>query len=147
MTGGKAGFHEEAEKAHTERKSKGDKSRVGEPNGSEAQKSFVEEKLADELERLKRLLGLESGLKVVWVPVSGGGLSGEVKGNMIYVYECEMDGALQTLRHELVDYLITSKIVEPLVGLVNMLIKSREAEIYREKEKLVEIFSKLLFNR
>jgi hypothetical protein len=57
-----------------------------------------------------------------------------------------VDAALQTLRHELVDYLLTSKIVEPLVGLVNVFIKYREAEIYREKERLVEIFSKSLSN-
>jgi len=130
----------------TGRKNKRNKSRMEETISPEAQKSFAEKRLTDELERLKRLLGLESGLKVVWMPVSGSGLSGEVKGNIIYVYECERDRALQTLRHELVDYLITSKIVEPLVGLVNMLIKSREAEIYREKEKLVETFSKLLLN-
>jgi hypothetical protein len=41
--------------------------------------------------------------------------------------------------------MLTSKIVKPLVDLVNILIKTREAEIYREKEKLVETFSKLLF--
>jgi hypothetical protein len=36
------------------------------------------------------------------------------------------------------DYLITSKLIKPLVALINILIKSRETEIYREKEKLVE---------
>ncbi|MEM2816711.1 MAG: hypothetical protein QXY34_05955 [Candidatus Bathyarchaeia archaeon] len=40
--------------------------------------------------------------------------------------------------------MITSRIVQPLISLVNMLIKAREAEIYREKEKLVEILSKVL---
>jgi len=41
-----------------------------------------------------------------------------------------------------VDYLIASRIVKPLVNLLNILIKTREAEIYKEKEKIVEIFSK-----
>jgi hypothetical protein len=71
-------------------------------------------------------------------------LSGEVRNGTIYVYEAEEDKALQALRHELVDHLITSRIVKPLVELVNLLIKSRESEIYEEKERLVEMLSKLL---
>jgi hypothetical protein len=110
----------------------------------EAQKNTVEKRLTDELENLKRLLDLESSLEVVWMPLPESELSGEVKGKTIYIYECEADKALKTLRHELVDYLLTSKIVKPLVDLVNILIKTREAEIYREKEKLVEIFMKIL---
>jgi hypothetical protein len=112
-----------------------------ENSSSEAQ---MEKRLTDELEHLKHLLNLESSFKLVWMPLPESELSGEVKGNTIYIYECEMEKALQTLRHELVDYLITSKIVKPLVDLVNILIKSREAEIYREKEKLVKIFLKVL---
>jgi hypothetical protein len=115
-----------------------------ENSSSEAQKTTVERRLIEELENLKRLLDLESSFEVVWMPLPESELSGEVKGKTIYVYECDVDKALQTLRHELVDYLVTSKIVKPLVDLVNILIKTREAEIYREKEKLVEIFLKIL---
>jgi hypothetical protein len=114
-------------------------------SSSETQKNTVEKRLAEELENLKCLLDLESSFEVVWMPLPESELSGEVKDKTIYIYECEMDKALKTLRHELVDYLLTSKIVKPLVDLVNILIKTREAEIYREKEKLVETFSKLLF--
>jgi len=67
-----------------------------------------------------------------------------VEGGTIYVYEVDEAKALQVLKHEFVDYLITSRIVKPLVELVNLLIKSREAEIYREKERIVEIFCKLI---
>jgi len=59
------------------------------------------------------------------------------------VYESSEEKALETLKHELVDYVLTSKIVSPLVGLVNLLIKSKETEIYREKEKIVDLLSKL----
>jgi len=52
--------------------------------------------------------------------------------------------AIQALRHEVVDYLITSRIVKPLVDLINLLIKAREAEIYKEKEKIVETLSKII---
>ena len=100
--------------------------------------------LREELDRLQMKLGLSLGLKVIWMPSVDKGLSGEVRNGTIYVYEAEGDKTLQVLRHELIDHLITSRIVKPLVGLVNLLIKSREAEIYREKEKLVELLSKLL---
>lgn len=104
----------------------------------------VESMLREELERLQAKLGLSLGLKVVWMPSIDKGLSGEVRNGTIYVYEAEGDKALQVLRHEFIDHLLTSRIVKPLVGLVNLLIRSREAEIYREKEKLVEMLLRLL---
>ena len=67
-----------------------------------------------------------------------------VEGGTIYVYEVDEAKALQVLKHEFVDYLITSRIVKPLVELVNLLIKSRGAEIYGEKERIVEILCKLV---
>lgn len=103
----------------------------------------MEARLKDELERLGAKLGLNRELRVVWMPNAVDGLSGEVKGNTIYVYEAEVDKAFQALRHELIDHLITSRIVKPLVELVNLLIKSRESEIYEEKERLVEMLSRL----
>lgn len=104
----------------------------------------VESMLREELDRLQMKLGLSLGLKVVWMPSVDRGLAGEVRNGTIYVYEPQEDEALQVLRHELIDHLITSRIVKPLVNLVNLLIKSREAEIYREKEKLVEMLLRLL---
>jgi hypothetical protein len=72
------------------------------------------------------------------------GISGEVRGNTIFIYEADRDKALGTLRHELIDHLITSRLVKPLVDLINILVKAKEAEIYREKEGLVETLSKLI---
>jgi len=107
-------------------------------------KAGVEVRLRDELEKLKRVAGVGYELEVVWMPDPTAGLSGEVKGGTIYIYEVEEAKALQVLKHEFVDYLITSRLISPLVDLVNLLIKSREAEIYREKERIVEIFCKLI---
>lgn len=114
----------------------------GRKNSDEKHK--VEARLDEELERLGVKLGLNRELRVVWMPDVDKGFSGEVRGGIIYIYEAEEDKALQALRHELVDHLITSRLVKPLVDLVNLLIKSREAEIYKEKEKLVEMFLRLL---
>ena len=71
-------------------------------------------------------------------------LSGGVEDGSIYIYEAEEEKAIQAFKHEIVDHIITSKIVKPLVIIINLIIKAREAEIYREKEKLVEIFSKII---
>ncbi len=107
-------------------------------------KGRVEARLDEELERFGVKLGLNREFRVVWMPNSDRGLSGEVRGDTIYIYEAAAYKALQALRHELIDHLITSRLVKPLVNLVNLLIKSREAEIYKEKEKLVEMLLRML---
>lgn len=100
--------------------------------------------LEERLERLKRKLGISYELRVVWAPRNSN-LSGEVKdSNIIYVYERDVEKALEVLSHEFVDYCITREIISPLVELINVLIKSREAEVYRRKEKIVDLFSSLL---
>jgi len=104
----------------------------------------IQLRLEKELERLKGILNVGHELRVAWSPSLDSKLSGEVKGNTIYIYEVEGEKAIQALRHEVVDYLITSRIVKPLVDLINLLIKAREAEIYREKERLVEALSKII---
>lgn len=95
--------------------------------------------LEKDLERLKKKLALNEELNIVWKPDPAKTLSGEVKGSIIIVYESQEDKAVETLRHEVLDHYLTSRLVNPLVGLVNLLIKSRESEIYREKEKIVEV--------
>jgi len=82
-------------------------------------------------------------LQFVWTPDQSRSLSGEVRNGVLYVYESDEKKAAETLKHELVDYVLTSKIVSPLVGLINLLIKSKETEIYCEKEKIVDLLSKL----
>jgi hypothetical protein len=100
--------------------------------------------LEEELERLQARFQLCGELKVLWRPGAENGLSGEVRDGTIYVYEEDELRAVQTLKHELVDYVITSRLVKPLVDLINLLIRSKEAEVYREKERVVEALSKLL---
>jgi len=93
---------------------------------------------------LKNLLEITGLAGVVWKPNQLGTISGEVKNGVVYIYEYGEDTALQTLRHEIVDYHISSRLIRPLIGIINSLIKSREAEIYKKKEKKIEQLSKLL---
>ncbi len=68
--------------------------------------------MEEELERLKRLLKMSYELKVVWLPNNNSNLSGEVKGETIFIYEEDFDRALETLKHEFLDYAI-SQVIEP----------------------------------
>jgi len=104
----------------------------------------VQNKLEEELQRILTKLGLNLDLRVVWTPDPPYSLSGEVRDNTIYIYEVEEEKAIQALKHEVIDYLITSRIIKPLVSLINLLIKAREAEIYEEKEEIVEALSKIM---
>jgi len=104
----------------------------------------VQATLERELEGLEAKLGLGLELKVVWAPDPSNHLSGEVKNGVVYVYEEDLEEAVRTLKHELIDYVLTSKLIQPLVSLVNLLIKAKEVEIYKEKEKIVEALSKIL---
>jgi len=102
-----------------------------------------EAKLAKEFERLKAVLGLPE-LSLKWLPGrvkhdgSGKRISGEVASSTVLIYDEDVKDALRTLRHELIDYAITSEVVKPLVSLINLLVKQREHEIYERKEKLVK---------
>jgi len=99
--------------------------------------------LAEELERLKRKLGLGNELTVKWLPGRKLDICGEVKGNCIYVYDEDERKALDTLKHEFLDYLI-SKTVEPYEKIANKLIGLINDEAYLRKEKLVEVLAALI---
>jgi len=100
-------------------------------------------RLEAEVERLKSLLGMGLELKVVWKPSYVGTLSGEVKNNLIYVYEVDEKKAVETLRHEFLDYCI-SQAIQPYKEVTNRLIHMINDAAYRRKEKIVEALVKLL---
>lgn len=102
-----------------------------------------QKRLEEELEKLKQILNLGCNLLVKWVPNEGSKLSGEVKRNTIYIYERDCEEAVKTLRHEVVDYLV-SQPIEPYKKVTNMLIKMVNEDAYRRKEKVVEILTRLI---
>lgn len=100
-------------------------------------------RLQAELERLKTLLHYGADLKVRWVPdqvrqSEVRQLSGEVVGDIILIYDGSEAEALETLRHEFIDYVLTTELIKPLVDLINLLVKERERETYQRKERLVK---------
>lgn len=109
-----------------------------------AAEEFIDfqKKLETELERLKKILKLGYELKVRWIPNKKLRVSGEVRGDYIYVYDEDSEVALETLKHEFVDYAI-SKVIQPYKEVTNRLIALINDLAYKRKEKLVEALCKL----
>jgi hypothetical protein len=93
--------------------------------------------LETELDRLKHKFQMGQELHLQWVP-NNGPKSGEVAGTTIRIYESDSTKALDTLRHEFIEYLLTQDLVGPYKRLINKLISLFEEEMYDRKEKLVE---------
>ncbi len=104
----------------------------------------IQTKLEKELKRLLEKLGLNEPLQVCWQPDITKDVSGEVKQKIIMIYELNEEKAFSTLKHELIDYYLTSRTITPLVGLINLLIKFIEANTYKKKEKLVNTLTELI---
>ena len=107
-----------------------------------------QKRLHNELSRLKRVLGMDEDLRLEWTPrrelsKSGKELSGEVKGNVVFIYDEDYCEALKTLRHELIDYCV-SQAIEPYKEVTNRLIKMINDEAYKRKEKVVEALTRLI---
>jgi hypothetical protein len=106
--------------------------------------------LEAELQRLQGNLGTGELLTVVWLPNQSATLSGEVKGNEILIYEEESEKALETMRHEFVDFIV-SKAAKPYARvamlyrtMINALIGSLTEDAYAEKEAAIEALLKII---
>jgi hypothetical protein len=99
--------------------------------------------LEEELERLKRKLQMGYELRVIWIPNGSEKLSGEVKGETIFIYEESEREAVEALRHEFLDYAI-SKVIEPYRQIANKLIMFINEEAYKRKEKLIKSLCKVV---
>jgi len=102
-------------------------------------------KLEAELNNLKERSGLGLELKVVWKPRFNNELSGEVKNNIIFIYEEDEKKAIDTLQHEFLDYCV-SKPIMPYKMLLNKLIQMLNDDAYRQKEEVVIGLQKLIKN-
>ena len=107
-------------------------------------KHGLEVQLREELENLKNISGLGSALSLVWAPDPEKTLSGEVKGNTVYIYDESEKQALDTLHHEFFDYCI-SQAIKPYRQVTNTLIKLLNENAYKQKEEIVEGLRKIAF--
>ena len=106
-------------------------------------KEEVQKSLNRELERIQRKLGSGINLKVEWKPNTESKLSGQVKNETIFIYEENEYRALNTLRHEILDFYV-SIAIRPYREIANILIKKMNSDAYQQKEKIVEALTKLI---
>ena len=104
----------------------------------------VEPELERELQRLLQRLGLTEQLQVRWVPGGKSDLSGEVIGRTIYVYTKGLPGALETVKHEVVEYLLVKHHEEDYVTMINALVNAFNQVMRKRREELVERLSKII---
>lgn len=100
-------------------------------------------RLEKELERIRRTLEMNEEFRVEWRPDPSKAEEGEVKGRKILIYSENESNALETLRHEVVDYLV-SQTIEPYKEVANGLILLLNKQAYEKKERVIEKLSRLL---
>ena len=100
--------------------------------------------LERELEKLKRTSQQGYDLHVRWFP-SERPVSGEIKGNVILVYDFDESVAVDTLHHEFIEHIVT-KAIEPYQQMANKLIEFFNESAYITKEKSIQGLANLLSN-
>lgn len=106
--------------------------------------------LNKELGDMVSATGLGSNFKICYAPLKNSALEGEVKDNTIWIYCLSEEKAIQTLRHEFVDWLIVEAIkpYEQLVNLqraaLNAIFRHLQEQSYYQKENVVEALLKLI---
>jgi hypothetical protein len=100
-------------------------------------------RLETELAYLKQKFPLTQEINLEWIP-NDGPKSGEVIDTTIRIYEADPAKALDTLRHEFIEYILMNELVAPYKQLINKLISLFEEEMYKRKEILVEKVLKIM---
>ncbi len=110
----------------------------------------VESALDQELSRLCAVTGYGSNLRVKYDPKCHSSLEGEVQNDIICIYSGSREKAIETLRHEFLDWLIVQSLrpYEELVNVhkvaLNAIFKHLQEQAYAKKERLVETLMRLL---
>ena len=98
--------------------------------------------LKDELGKLEQMTGVKAKYRIVWNPKIESKKEGKVLGETIYIYSCNLEDAINTLRHEFFDALIC-KTNKPYVQIINTLLSIMSEKIYFEKEDIVKALVRL----
>jgi uncharacterized phage-like protein YoqJ len=104
---------------------------------NKAQFALVQKQMQDCLNQL----GIN--LVVLWIPNESKSIHGEIKGNVIFLYNSEKAEAWNTFTHEITEYKLQA-VTRPYRILVNNLIEAVEKSIYAEKEQFIEFLPKMI---
>lgn len=104
---------------------------------TKAQFALVQKQMQDCLNQL----GIN--LVVLWTPNESKSVHGEIKGNVIFLYDSEKAEAWSTFTHEVTEYKLQA-VTRSYRILVNNLIEAFEKSIYAEKEQFIEFLPKMI---
>ncbi len=104
--------------------------------------------LQAELDKLKKIVNKGHELRVHWQPGTilnkdGMVLKGKVVGNVILVFDKDLEQAKETLRHEFIEYLI-DKAIEPYRSMLNAFMQVIQNDAYQKREEYVKALCNLL---
>ena len=113
-------------------------------NGTQEHVRATNQRLNEELTRLKILFDSGHSLRVRWVPTRDSNLEGEVRDDIISIYVEDVERASRILRHEFLDWMV-SQAVRPYKEIadiqrtvINLFLKGLEGKAYSTKEGVVE---------
>jgi len=86
---------------------------------------------------------LNVNLIVLWKPDRVKANHGEIKGNVIFLYDLTEKEVWQTFTHEITEYKLQS-VTRPYRTLINNLIEAVEKSIYAEKEQFIDFLPKMI---
>ena len=104
---------------------------------TKAQFALVQKQMQDCLDQL----GIS--LVVLLNPDNSKSVHGEIKGNVIFLYDSEKSEAWSTFTHEVTEYKLQA-VTRPYRILVNNLIEAVEKSIYAEKEQFIGFLPKMI---
>ena len=108
-----------------------------------------QKRIEKELDKLKTRFNCGFELKLIFLPGKsrindyGIPLSGEIQNNIILIYESDLNKALDTLRHEFIEYLIHS-ITCSYLDIINSQNKIIEKLLYLQREKIINKLTKII---
>ena len=82
-------------------------------------------------------------LSVHWNPDKSEPVQGEIKGNLLFLYDTEEEDAWSTLIHEIIEYKLQN-VTRPYRLMINSLIESLEKSVYAEKEQFIDFLPKMI---
>lgn len=114
----------------------------------QCERKHVEQKLKEEMLRIKKKLPMLSPLEVKLMPVEEGFINGkqleeQVKGNEIHIYTEDLDRAIMLLAHGCSEWLLNQH-SKPFRSLINRMIEVFEDLQYQQKEQIADALADLL---
>lgn len=79
----------------------------------------------------------------LWKPDRVKSVRGEIKQNIIFLYDIDEKEAWQTFMHEVAEYKLQN-VTRPYRTLINNLIEAVEKTIYSEKEQFIDFLPKMI---